>query len=274
MSEERRKILIGTSGFSYDDWKGYFYPSDIRKSDMLPYYARRFPTVEVNSTFYHVPPPSTMRMMAAKVPEGFEFVIKAPRELTHEREKAQETLPQFLRSLEPLIRAEKFGCILAQFPWSFKPSQEAIDYLAELRSMLEGLPVVVEFRNSSWVTDETFDLLRRLEFGFCCVDEPRLKGLMPRIAVATSPIAYFRFHGRNAEKWWKHEEPWERYDYLYNEDELKEWAPRIKRVADESEKTYVFFNNHYQGKAAINATMMAKLLDVPLPSEEQVSMPF
>ena len=265
VSERAGRIKIGTSGFSYDDWRGHFYPPDIRKGDMLSYYARQFNTVEINSTFYSIPHPATFWQMCRKVPDGFEFVVKAPREITHERQGVEEARRRFLRAIQPAVEEGKFGCILAQFPWSFRPDDEAVKYVESLPEIFEGRPVVVEFRNADWVSEDTFDLLRKLGLGFCCVDEPRLKGLMPRVAVATSPIAYFRFHGRNAEKWWRHEQPWERYDYLYSEDELKEWAPKIARVADQAEKTYVFFNNHYQGKAAINARMMAKLLDVPLP---------
>lgn len=262
VSEKGRRIRIGTSGFSYDDWKGYFYPPDIRKGDMLSYYARHFNTVEINSTFYSIPHPATFWQMARKVHEGFEFVVKAPREITHDRQGVKEAKEKFLRAIQPAVEEGKFGCILAQFPWSFRPEEESARYLESLGELFQGYPVTFEFRNAGWVREETFDLLRRLGVGFCCVDEPRLKGLMPRVAVSTSSVAYFRFHGRNAEKWWKHEQPWERYDYLYNEGELKEWVPKIERVAKEAEKTYIFFNNHYQGKAAINAKMMAKLLDI------------
>jgi uncharacterized protein YecE (DUF72 family) len=157
------------------------------------------------------------------------------------------------------------GCVLAQYPWSFKATPENRRALERLRSELAEIPVVVEFRNAGWVAEETFALLRELGMGCFCVDEPRLKGLMPGIVKATSPIGYVRFHGRNAAKWWQHEHAYERYDYLYSEEELTEWVPRVRELAEETEKTYLFFNNHYEGKAGQNAQMMAQLLNLALP---------
>ncbi|NLJ60750.1 MAG: DUF72 domain-containing protein, partial [Firmicutes bacterium] len=114
------------------------------------------------------------------------------------------------------------------------------------------------------ITNETFDLLRSHSLGFCAVDEPRLPGLVPPIAEATSALGYVRFHGRNAKKWWKHDTPGERYDYLYQEAELKEWIPKIRQVADKTEKTYVFFNNCHSGQAAENARMLQTMLGLEL----------
>jgi uncharacterized protein YecE (DUF72 family) len=259
------KILIGTSGFSYEDWRGYFYPKELPKKEMLNYYAEHFPTVEVNATYYSLPHPATFYQMARKVPQGFEFVVKAHKDMTHTEEFLPESFQQFRSALEPLQEMRMLGCVLAQYPWSFKATAENRSALERLRSELPGVPVVVEFRNSGWVSEETFALLRDLGFGFCCVDEPRLKGLMPRIVKATAPIGYVRFHGRNAAKWWQHEHAYERYDYLYSEEELAEWVPRIQDLAEETEKTYLFFNNHYEGKAGQNAQMMAQLLNLTLP---------
>jgi len=119
----------------------------------------------------------------------------------------------------------------------------------------------VEFRNERWITEETLDLLRRLKMAFCCVDEPRLKGLVRPHVFLTAEIGYVRFHGRNYETWWDHKrKAWERYDYLYDEEELREWVPRIMELEEKAERTYVIFNNHYRGKAARNAAMMARLL--------------
>lgn len=256
------EIRIGTSGFSYDDWRGYFYPEDIQKGEMLSYYAGRFNTVEVNSTYYAIPSAITFARMTEKTPEGFRFAVKAYKDLTHSDRADIETFRRFVSALRPLVASGKLGCVLAQYPWSFKKSVGNTDRLKELSEFLSEMPVVVEFRNASWVSDDTFDLLRALGLGFCCVDEPRLKGLMPPISIATSAVGYVRFHGRNAGKWWQHEQPWERYDYLYTEGELRMWVPRIKQLAVETEHAYVFFNNHYQGKAAQNAQMMVKMLEM------------
>jgi uncharacterized protein YecE (DUF72 family) len=259
------KVLIGTSGFSYEDWRGYFYPQELPKKEMLNYYAEHFPTVEVNATYYSLPHPATFYQMARKVPAGFEFVVKAHKDMTHAAEFLPESFQQFRAAMEPLQEVGMLGCVLAQYPWSFKATPENRGALERLRGELPELPVVVEFRNSGWVSEETFALLRELECGFCCVDEPRLKGLMPRIVKATSPIGYVRFHGRNAAKWWQHEQAYERYDYLYSEEELAEWVPAVQELAEETEKTYLFFNNHYEGKAGQNAQMMAQLLNLTLP---------
>jgi uncharacterized protein YecE (DUF72 family) len=259
------EILIGTSGFSYEDWRGYFYPPELPKKEMLSFYARHFPTVEVNATYYSIPHPATFAQMAGKVPPGFQFVVKAHKEMTHAEEFAPQPFQEFRTVMEPLVERDMLGCVLAQFPWAFRATPASRAILEQFRRALPDLPVVVEFRNSGWVSEETFTLLQNLSFGFCCVDEPRLKGLMPRIVRATSPIGYVRFHGRNAAKWWQHEQAYERYDYLYSEEELAQWVPRIRELAEATERTYLFFNNHYEGKAGQNAQMMARLLNLSLP---------
>lgn len=272
-------ILIGTSGFSYDDWKGKFYPERLAKKDMLAFYARRFGTTEINSSYYAIPGAASFAGMAKKTPPGFDFVVKAHKDMTHAEETNREIFEIFLGSIQPLREAGKFGCMLAQFPWSFRRTDENTDKLKDFRDMIGDLPTVIEFRNSDWVNEDTFGLLRELDFGFCSVDEPHLKGLMPPIAAATSPIGYVRFHGRNAKKWWKHEESHERYDYLYSEEELSEWVPRVTDIETQTSKTYVFFNNHYQGKSAQNAQMFARMLGLPMPLSETLatepgSLPF
>jgi len=258
-------IYIGTSGFSYDDWKGRFYPERIAKKDMLSYYAATFKAVEINSTYYAIPPITTFATMDAKTPDDFRFAVKAHKDMTHSSDASGESFLAFLRSIRPLRDSGKFGCMLAQFPWSFKPTPENIDRLREFRERVGDLPTVIEFRNSAWVNEDTFALLRDLDLGFCSVDEPRLKGLMPPIAAATSAIGYVRFHGRNAAKWFKHDQAYERYDYLYSEDELNEWVPKVRDIESKTAQTYVFFNNHYQGKSVHNAAMFAKMLGLSLP---------
>ncbi|MGC8874127.1 MAG: DUF72 domain-containing protein [Chloroflexia bacterium] len=253
-------IRIGTSGYSYADWVGRFYPEGIPERDMLSYYAREFDTTEINFTYYRLPDPYTMGAIARKVPEGFLFTVKASQVLTHAREDNREAFRQFAQALKPLQEAGKFGCVLAQFPWSFRPSPENHAYLEYLRERFGDLPVVVEFRNAAWMRAETFSLLRRLDLGFCCVDEPRLKGLLPPVAEATASVAYVRFHGRNAAKWWQHEHAWERYDYSYTEEELREWVPKIRKLAQSAETVFVFANNHWQGQAVTTARQLRMLL--------------
>lgn len=259
-------ILIGTSGFSYEDWRGVFYPEHIKKSDMLSYYAQSFPVTEINASYYTIPGAASFAGMARKTPDNFEFVVKAHQDMTHIEKPNPATFEIFLGSIQPLRDAGKFGCMLAQYPWSFKCTDENADRLKDLRDRIGDLPGVIEFRNADWANEGTFDLLRELDFGFCCVDEPHLKGLMPPAAVAISQVGYVRFHGRNAKNWWKHDHAYERYDYLYTESELAEWKPRIIGIESETNKTYVFFNTHYKAKAVQSARMCAKMLGLPLPS--------
>jgi uncharacterized protein YecE (DUF72 family) len=253
-------IYIGTSGFSYDDWVGPYYPQDVKKTDWLTFYAQEFSTVELNSSYYGIPTTFSMERMAAKTPEGFQFTVKAHQEMTHKREDNEAVFIQFVAALKPLIDQGKFGCVLAQFPSSFHNGPDSQDYLKLLRQRMGDLPVVVEVRNRDWLQDETFVFLRQQQLGFCCVDEPRFSSLMPPVAVATSDITYVRFHGRNAKKWWNHKEAWERYDYTYKPQELQEWAPKLQDLAAKSQRLFVFANNHYRGQAVDTARQLKLLL--------------
>ena len=260
-------ILIGTSGFSYDDWLGPFYPEGLAPAAMLPFYAKNFKAVEINFTYYQMPGSQSISGLERKTPAGFTFCLKAHKSMTHEISKdpaeAGEIFHRFRQALFPLVDAGKLGCVLLQFPWGFKYSHENLEYLCFAREALGDLPAVVEFRNAGWVKEEVFSFLSGLNFGFCCVDEPRLRGLMPPVARVTSDLAYLRFHGRNAARWWKHDEPWERYDYLYSSAELQEWIPAILKLSAQAKTTFVFFNNHHAGQAVINARILAELLAAP-----------
>jgi uncharacterized protein YecE (DUF72 family) len=260
-------IHIGTSGYSYADWKGPVYPETIKDNEMLPFYSQHFNTTEINYTYYRMPAARTLAAMASKVPDDFIFTIKASKELTHERETdaegegaTPENFRLFRQALQPLIDENKFGAVLAQFPNSFKPTDDNRAYLETFRERMGDLPVVVEFRNSGWVTDDTMDLLRKNNLGYCCVDEPRMKGLIPPIAVATTPIAYVRFHGRNYQKWWRHDEAYERYSYEYKPEELQEWVPKIEKLDQAANTTFIFTNNHYRGAAVRTADQLRELL--------------
>jgi uncharacterized protein YecE (DUF72 family) len=251
-------IRLGTSGFSYDDWIGPVYPEDLARRDWLRYYARQFDTVELNVTYYRIPELRIVHGWVQKTPEEFLFTVKAHRSITHEREEPD--FEAFRNAVGPLKEEGRLATILAQFPHSFHPNPKNRSYLQILREGLIDLPVVVEFRDSQWVGEQTFSQLEQLQFGFCCVDEPELPGLMPPIIRSTSDIAYVRFHGRNAEKWWQHDHAWERYDYTYQEDELRDWAPRIKSLSTESPLTLVYANNHYRGQSVDTIRSLEKIL--------------
>lgn len=242
-------VYLGTSGFSYDDWVGPFYPVGLPKREWLVYYAREFDTCEINSTYYALPQPSTLEAMARKTQQRFLFSVKAHRQMTHERGENAAVFRDFQRALEPLLEQGRLGCVLAQFPYSFRWSRQNYDYLQLLRERLGDLPLVIEFRNDGWLQPQVFDWLRRLNLGFCCVDEPALPNLLPPIARATARVAYVRFHGRNVAQWWEHEHAYERYDYTYSPEELSEWVPKIRQLDKEAEQTFVLANNHFRGQA-------------------------
>jgi uncharacterized protein YecE (DUF72 family) len=254
-------LYVGTSGYSYDDWVGPFYPPGTPKGRFLPHYARHFRCVEVNYTYYKMPTAATLGAMCRNSGPGFRFVVKLPGDLTHQRKADGDLFAQFREALGPLLAEQRLGGVLAQFPFAFRPGDETRQFLTTVRAGLEGLPVVVEFRNSAWVSSATFDLLRGLDLGYCCVDEPALRGLMPPVVEVTSGVGYLRFHGRNAARWFEHEQAWERYNYLYTPEELAEWVARAGQISDQSQEAYAFFNNHYNAQAVQNASLFVDLLE-------------
>lgn len=256
-------ILIGCAGYSYADWKGVFYPPKIPAGEMLSYYARHFPFTELNTTFYRMPTASQLASMEAKTPPGFLFFVKAFSTITHQREATEEDFALFRYALRPLEEAGKLAGVLAQFPTSFRLRDENRAYLRYLRDQWPDLTIAVEFRHREWIEDEgTFELLEDENLAYVCVDEPGFKGLVPPVIRATADTGYVRFHGRNYQKWWQHAKPEERYDYLYSEDELSEWVPRLLSLDGRTEKTYVSMNNHRRGQAALNGRMLRELLEI------------
>jgi uncharacterized protein YecE (DUF72 family) len=251
-------IRLGTSGFSYDDWIGPFYGEGQPRSEWLAFYAAEFDTVELNVTYYRVPSVKVVAGWVERTPNEFVFSVKANRELTHERK--QPDYESFVASLEPMIHSGKLACVLAQFPFSFHPNPANRAYLAALREGLKDLPVVIEFRDRAWVSEQTFTELKSLDFGYCAVDEPQLRGLMPPVARASGPVSYVRFHGRNAKKWWKHEHAWERYDYSYSDDELREWVPKIHGLETQTSPVLIYANNHFRGQSIETIRKLRRLL--------------
>ncbi|HAZ22441.1 MAG TPA: DUF72 domain-containing protein [Firmicutes bacterium] len=266
-------LTIGTSGFSFPDWVGPFYPPGTTRNTMFSYYTRHFSMVELDYTYYRMPNEKTMASLGSRAPKDFQFCVKAYREMTHELPSDSETraalFSDFSKALRPLADTGRLGCILVQFPWSFRKKAANCSYLEYVRERLPQAPVVIEFRNSEWADAETIALLDRLNLSFCCVDEPRLKGLFPPTAAVAGEIGYVRFHGRNAAKWWKQDFPGERYDYLYSTAELQEWVPKIKQISAGSRNTFILFNNCHAGKAVRNAHMMAEILGLSTGTEVQ-----
>jgi uncharacterized protein YecE (DUF72 family) len=261
-------IKVGTSGFSFPDWKGTVYPIGIRDKDMLPFYEKElgFNALEVNFTYYTRPSQKSFLGMSQKTSKGFQFVVKSFKGMTHEiRDKEtgaivnnQEIFKNFKYSLDPLIGEGKLSCVLGQFPYGFFPNRVNLTYLERFKNEMGDVPLVFEFRNQMWLKEETFQFLEKNKIGFCIVDEPKLLKLMPYLPRTTSELGYFRFHGRNPN--WFNVPLKVRYDYLYSEAELTEFVPDIRQISRKTAKTLIFFNNCYSGSAAKNAAQMAKLL--------------
>ncbi len=255
----RGRIRIGTSGYSFADWVGPFYPTGTPRSRMLAEYVHHFDVVEINSSYYRVPDPRMFARMEEKTPPGFEFVVKLYKGMTHEIADDDSMYGAFTDSVAPLKEAGKFGGYLAQFPWKFKKGRDAQAHLRDLRERLGEDPLFVEFRHDSWIERETFDLLRELGIGYCAVDEPHLKGLVPPVVAATTDTGYVRFHGRNAKNWWG-KGGGDRYDYEYSAKELSEWSEKLLKLEEKVKKVYAFFNNCHAGHAANNAELMIEML--------------
>ena len=252
-------ISIGTSGFDYDDWRGFFYPDDLPKAEFLTYYAHQFKALELNFSYYRMPSSRQINSMIERTDGKVEFSIKAHRSMTHDRTAGELDYKEFTDAISPMREADRLGAVLAQFPHSFEQNQENRSYLKRMADRI-GPPLVVELRRQEWAADPIRIWLAKIGVGYCCVDEPKVKGLMPPIADATASPAYVRFHGRNAAKWWRHDEAWERYDYTYTTEELAEWAPRIKSLDEQAEMTFAFANNHWQGQAVDTARQLKMLL--------------
>ena len=167
---------------------------------------------------------------------------------------------KFLESIQPLLISGQIACILFQFPWSFRYSPDALDYLGSLRDRFsDDVPVVFEFRHRSWLREKAMVFLESHEIGYVCVDEPRGSGLMPPVTAATADTGYIRFHSRDHSKWWGTDVK-QRYNYLYSAKELQEWIPRIEAIRKRTKSLYIFFNNCHCGKAVKNALMMGDIM--------------
>lgn len=263
MSEKstlKHEIKIGTSGYSYDDWRIHFYPSEISKSQMLNFYSKYFNTVEINSSYYHIPTTNTFQQIAIKTPSDFEFIVKVNQETTHRRKENEQAINQLKESLKPMIESGKFKGLLAQFPYSFKNNEQNRKYLFQSKKLIGDIPLFVEFRNNTWLDEHLAQFLKDNNIGYVNVDEPAIKGLLPKQDIVTTDVAYIRLHGRNEKDWWGGLGS-SRYDYEYNEDQLKEWLTNISNILKKTYKTYIFFNNHPNGQAIRNAQQMMKILN-------------
>ncbi|HHY96031.1 MAG TPA: DUF72 domain-containing protein [Firmicutes bacterium] len=287
---------------------GRFYPPDASTPEgRLRYYSGQFSVVEVDSSYYSLPREAAARVWVERTPPGFRFDVKAFRLFTHhptpatalpkdirgelptglrERENLylkdvppelqEEMWRRFEEALGPLRRAGKLGVVLFQFPPWFRFSPASIDYLQRLGARASGYRAAVEFRQLSWLAPEkrgsTVSALREAGLAFVCVDEPQgLASSVPPVVEATrEDLAVVRFHGRNRATWDKKGiSVAERFNYLYAEEELCEWIPRIRELAESAQEVHVLFNNCFEDRAVVNARQMKFLLSrVPGFSEE------
>jgi uncharacterized protein YecE (DUF72 family) len=267
-------IRIGPAGWSYKDWEGTVYPQKPGKSfDPLEYLARYFDTIEINSSFYRPPAPSTTKSWANRVAANkhFAFTAKLHRLFTHERGKAtKKDEKEFRTGIDVLAKAGKLGSVLLQFPWSFKNTPDDRIYLAKLLEQFSDYPLVLEVRHRSWNSPEIYEWLAERGVGICNIDQPVFAKSIRPAALTTSPIGYVRLHGRNYQNWFRDKAPRdERYNYLYSLDELDPWLVRIKEVAKQTRETYVITNNHFRGQAVVNAIeIKAALEEEPVPAPE------
>lgn len=244
-----------------------FYP--LLKTDELKFYSRYFNVVEINSTFYRPCNPKTAESWAKRTPSDFEFTVKAWQQFTHNKEEwTAAEIEEFKSGILPLIEADKLGCLLFQFPTSFRHTTETMDRLKSLLTAFEDYPKAVELRHRSWT--DVFPSLESFGAVPTFIDEPKFKdSIRQDIAEAGAHLLYLRFHGRKFDKWWKHEHRNERYDYLYAPEELQPYAVRLKSILENKDiqRAYIFFNNHPGAKAVANAVMMRAQLDIPVKAE-------
>jgi len=281
--------LIGCSGWSYDDWVGRFYPSELakRKGEWLEYYARYFPTVEINSTFYRVPNEAMVRSWVEKAScrQGFQFSVKLPQLVTHESllkddaERAAALASSFEDvCIRPLGDAGVLGAVLVQLSPYFKMDGPAS--LGRLRTLFQMVNTdrysyAVEFRHRTWLNErgneispDAIEVLQEFGVANVIVDGPGF----PITRSLTASHAYVRFHGRNYDIWYR-DEPEDdfrinRYDYLYPLEELSKWKPRLSEIMSNCDMARIYFNNHGRSKAGKNALQMMDLLDIPHEPKE------
>ncbi len=274
-------ILVGTCNWS--DHLG-FYPSGVKPGDRLAYYARFFPIVEVDSTFYALQNERNFARWADATPDDFVFNVKAYKALTlHERDAQGQTVPptremveRFSGSIEPLRAAGKLRALHFQFPPWFVASDRNRTYLSRVREMFPDDLLAVEFRHRSWLTpqehDRTFAALRSLQIVYTIVDEPQgeSNSVPPIVAVTNPALAIVRFHGRNQETWNKPglKGSQERFNYRYTTDELRGWLPDVRATASETNAVYLLFNNNAGNHAVVNSLEMRDLLGQPHETPE------
>ena len=256
---ETDKILIGTSGWGYNEWIGPFYPKGLTSKEFLSYYSKIYYTNEINTTFYNIPSRWVVEGWVKRTPSDFTFTAKLPKTVTHDSKldvnECMNDLSAYLHVMEPLIESRKLLSFLIQLPPSFTKEK----HFGNLQDFVENWPgdekrdgyhLTVEFRHKSWMVDDVFEYLLDNSLTYCAVIEPLLP---PRMDVTNPKLAYIRFHGYGKKPW---------FNYEFTEEEIKKWAISIKEVVNKAEKVGIYFNNHFSGYATKNSLMMMKELGV------------
>jgi uncharacterized protein YecE (DUF72 family) len=249
-------VWVGTSGYSYPDWVGRFYPPNTRPKDMLVHYSRQFPLVELNYTFYRTPTTAQLVRLAAQTPAGFQFLVKLPKTLSHDRKR--DDLAAFRRAEEALQERARLLGLLCQFPQSTHYDREGRAWIEMLARELPGTPLAVEFRHHSWATPAVPSWLAEHGIDLVSVDVPDIRALYPRGLVSSGRRVYVRFHSRAAGNWYSSHG--ERYDYDYSEQQLMDWAKAIGPASEQGKDVFLLFNNCFDGRAAQNAQQMQAII--------------
>jgi uncharacterized protein YecE (DUF72 family) len=272
----RGNVKVGVAGFSYKDWQGIVYPPSLKAGARVEYLARFFDLIEINTSFYgHIKPAvgkEWCRMAAGANPQ-FMFTAKLNRAFTHspvavlEATSAKTIRPgdsdeRDAKAGYDAIAAENMlGALLAQFPISFKCTDENRAYIEQLVRRFRDYPLVLEIRHASWNQPEVLEWLQGLQVGLCNIDQPLLGRAVRPSAHATSVVGYIRLHGRNYKQWFAETNVRDRYDYLYSTEDLAKWKDRALEVAGKTETTYLVANNHNLGKAAVNALELISMIE-------------
>jgi uncharacterized protein YecE (DUF72 family) len=259
-------IRIGPAGWSYSDWAGYVYPTPRPKGfHEATYLAQFFDTIEINTSFYQPLNPEHAKQWLERVSANprFVFTAKLWQKFTHDPSATAEDERAVRTGFDVLHQAGKLGAVLLQFPFAFHRTAETTAYLGAVLKRFGDYPLAVEVRHATWNDPEVFALLREHHAAFCNIDQPVIGRAMKPSERATAPVAYVRLHGRRYDTWFSDDPalpPSERYNYLYTEQELDPWAARIQHLAVGGESTFVVTNNHFQGKAIVNALQLIRML--------------
>ena len=250
-------VRVGVAGWSYPDWNGIVYPPHKSRFDALAYLTRFVDCLEINSSFYRIPTAGTTASWARRASESrddFRLTLKLFRGFTHGMETTESDRTQLHRAIEPLASAGVLGGVLAQFPWSFKHTDENVKTLVELFGWIKRYRLVVEVRHASWESSDFRELLVEHDVGLCNIDQPVVGQSLRPSRVVTAEPAYVRLHGRNYGNWFAEGAGRDaRYDYLYREEELDPWLDRINDLKNQASETFVITNNHFRGQAVVNA---------------------